>query len=69
MSFTYIDGEYTVTSKPCPKKAAANHAAWEVWQEARMKAASNEDVTQWQRLNRATNALNAFHPTFNCEVM
>jgi hypothetical protein len=47
-------------------KAKANHAAWSIWWDARRKAAASEDVPEWQRLNRVTNALNAFHPTLNC---
>jgi hypothetical protein len=47
-------------------KEKANHAAWSIWWDARRKAAASEDVPEWQRLNRVTNALNAFHPTLNC---
>lgn len=50
-------------------KSQANHTAWERWQDARRKAAANEDVAEWQRLNRVTNALNVFHPTMNCEML
>jgi hypothetical protein len=46
-------------------KAQANHKAWEIWQDARKTAASHENIKEWQRLNRATTALDNANPTLN----
>lgn len=45
-------------------KTKANHRAWEIWQDARKTAAGQENIVEWQRLNRATAALNAANPDY-----
>lgn len=57
--------KYQPTNEPMNDlKTKANHKAWEIWQDARKTAASQENIVEWQRLNRATTALNAANPNY-----
>lgn len=51
------------------QQSAANFQAWEVWQSARKTAASHRDIKEWQRLNKAMNALalNNFSPLYQAK--